>query len=288
MSSIWRSNRSGEGSVVGIHPGQVSSPGLGSGEFQSRNDPLRLPGEDPDPGIFLRHGSEDLTGADRWTRHPPPRPRSRERSAEPMESRAFRITVLTVSDGEKNGKGRGGGHGSQIRSGNRRGSGGLQEGRQEPPGDALRHLGHVLRATHGHHLPTPGAGPGAQVDDPIGGLDEIQVVLDDHHRMPRFQKAIQNPQKLPNVRPRTVPWWAHPGYRAFGPSSLPHPPTPGRSSDLWASPPERVGAGWPRRRYPRPTCWRCQRVWPRRPSRMKKRMASSTVSSRTWATFRPL
>ena len=38
-----------------------------------------------------------------------------------------------------------------------------------------------------------------QVDDPVGGLDHIQVVLDDHHRVARVDEAVQHGQQPANV-----------------------------------------------------------------------------------------
>ena len=38
----------------------------------------------------------------------------------------------------------------------------------------------LLRGTGGNDLATAGAALRPQVDDPVGGLDHIQVVLDDH------------------------------------------------------------------------------------------------------------
>ncbi len=56
----------------------------------------------------------------------------------------------------------------------------------------------------------------------------------------------------------------------------------------WASPPDRVGAGWPRRTYPRPTStivcmWRAMTGW-----LAKNSSASSHGRSSTSAMFLPL
>ena len=55
-----------------------------------------------------------------------------------------------------------------------------------------------------------------------------------------------------------------------------------------ASPPDRVVAGWPSRRYPSPTCCTCQSAWPSFSSRGKKRIAWSTVSCRTSCDVAPV
>ena len=39
----------------------------------------------------------------------------------------------------------------------------------------------VLGRAHAHHFATTGAALEAHVDDPVGGFDDVQVVLD-HHR----------------------------------------------------------------------------------------------------------
>ncbi len=43
------------------------------------------------------------------------------------------------------------------------------------------------------------AGLGAQVDDPVGRLDHVEVVLDDDHRVAQIDQAIEHVEQLANV-----------------------------------------------------------------------------------------
>ena len=47
--------------------------------------------------------------------------------------------------------------------------------------------------------PPLGARPRPQVDDPIGGLDHFQVVLDHEHRVSGIHQAVQHLEELPHI-----------------------------------------------------------------------------------------
>ena len=55
--------------------------------------------------------------------------------------------------------------------------------RQELPRVAVGRLGHHLGRSFDDHHPTSIASLGPEVDDPVGGLDDVEVVLDDEHRV---------------------------------------------------------------------------------------------------------
>ena len=88
-----------------------------------------------------------------------------------------------------------------------------------------------------------GAPFGAEVDDPVGGLDHVEVVLDDDDRVALRGEAVQHLQQLAGRRRSAGRWSARRGCRA----SCPCPClTSSRASLIrWASPPESVGEGWP-------------------------------------------
>ena len=49
------------------------------------------------------------------------------------------------------------------------------------PGVALRRCRHLLRRASGDDAPTASAALRAEIHDPVGGLDHIEVVLDHPH-----------------------------------------------------------------------------------------------------------
>src|SRR6478735_12755618 len=57
----------------------------------------------------------------------------------------------------------------------------LQHRLQELPGVAPLHLDHILGRALGDDLAAAVAAFGAEVDQPVGGLDDFEVVLDDDH-----------------------------------------------------------------------------------------------------------
>ena len=52
----------------------------------------------------------------------------------------------------------------------------LQQGLQILACEAARHRGHLLRGAGGDHFAAGAASLGAQVDDIVGALDEVQIV----------------------------------------------------------------------------------------------------------------
>ena len=62
---------------------------------------------------------------------------------------------------------------------------------QVPPGVAGARLSDRFRRTGCHDAPAAVATFRAQVDDPVGGLDHIQVVLDHHDRVARVAQPVQ-------------------------------------------------------------------------------------------------
>jgi len=48
------------------------------------------------------------------------------------------------------------------------------------------------RGAHGDDLAARGAAFGAEVDDPVGFLDDVEVVLDRHHRVAAVHQSVQD------------------------------------------------------------------------------------------------
>lgn len=51
---------------------------------------------------------------------------------------------------------------------------------------------HFFRRAGGDDLPAAGAAFGAEVDDPVGGFDHVQIVLDDHHSIAVARQALHH------------------------------------------------------------------------------------------------
>ena len=66
----------------------------------------------------------------------------------------------------------------------------LQQAFEIPPRMARRVGRNVFRRAHAHHLSPARAAFGAHVDDPVGGFDDVQVVLD-HHRIENSYSSRQ-------------------------------------------------------------------------------------------------
>ncbi len=84
----------------------------------------------------------------------------------------------------------------------------MSSGSTSPPAQHLRQIPPRRRALHLRHLlrrplcdePAPtGAALWAQVDDVIGGLDHVQVVLDDDDRVARLDQAREHAEQLLHV-----------------------------------------------------------------------------------------
>src|ERR1700722_3767566 len=57
---------------------------------------------------------------------------------------------------------------------------------------ALSRLGDLFRRAAGDDLAPLIAGVGAEVDDPIGGFDDVKIVFDDEDRMAGVDEALEN------------------------------------------------------------------------------------------------
>ena len=58
---------------------------------------------------------------------------------------------------------------------------------------------HFLRRALGDDAAAGLAGLGAQVDDPVGRLDHVEVVLDHDHRVAQVDQAVEHVQQLADV-----------------------------------------------------------------------------------------
>src|SRR6185369_2386450 len=75
----------------------------------------------------------------------------------------------------------------------------LQQFPQILPGIRPSHLGHHLRRTGGDNLPTLVAPFRPQIDDPVGSLYDIEIVLDDNNRIATLHQLVQHLQQLGDV-----------------------------------------------------------------------------------------
>ncbi|OIQ93571.1 hypothetical protein GALL_245310 [mine drainage metagenome] len=71
--------------------------------------------------------------------------------------------------------------------------------RQRPPGMRCRASFDHRRRAGDDDLPAGVAPLGAEVDDPVGRGDHVQVVLDQHHAVPGVHQFVQGPQQLGDV-----------------------------------------------------------------------------------------
>src|SRR3984957_17618295 len=90
----------------------------------------------------------------------------------------------------------------------RRGTARVRAGRAAPvgqqlaqvgPGVAARHRRPLLRSPGGDDVAAAGAAVGAEVDDVVGGLDDVEVVLDDDDAVPAVHERDQAAQQLADV-----------------------------------------------------------------------------------------
>ena len=51
--------------------------------------------------------------------------------------------------------------------------------------------GHLLGGAGGHHIAAAVAALGAEIDDVVSGLDDVQIVLDDQDRVARIHQTLQ-------------------------------------------------------------------------------------------------
>ena len=62
-----------------------------------------------------------------------------------------------------------------------------------------RHLGNVLGGSRGNDLATAGATFWAQVEDPVGGFDDIQVVFDRNDGVAFFDQPVEHDEQFADV-----------------------------------------------------------------------------------------
>ncbi len=58
---------------------------------------------------------------------------------------------------------------------------------------------HLVRRARGNQPSARLPALGTEVDDPVGGADDVQVVLDDEQRVPRGKQPFEGAQQLRNV-----------------------------------------------------------------------------------------
>ena len=74
-----------------------------------------------------------------------------------------------------------------------------QQWLEEVAGVRLRHLCHCCRRAHGNDLAAFGAAFGAQIHQPVGGLDHVQVMFDYHYGVAVIAQAMQDIKQLLNI-----------------------------------------------------------------------------------------
>ncbi len=74
-----------------------------------------------------------------------------------------------------------------------------QHRRKEFAGVAARRLDDVFRRAPGHDLAAAVTAFGAEVDHPVGGLDDFEIVLDHHNRVALVDQFVQHLQELRHV-----------------------------------------------------------------------------------------
>ena len=58
---------------------------------------------------------------------------------------------------------------------------------------------HILGCAGGHQSSTTVTALGAEIDDPVGRLDDIEIVLDHHHGITFVTQSLQHEQQLRDV-----------------------------------------------------------------------------------------
>src|SRR5437899_1561902 len=67
----------------------------------------------------------------------------------------------------------------------------LQDGTQRLAGEGLGARSHLLWSAGANYFAAAGSAFGTKIDNPVSRLDHIQVVLDDHDGVARFNKPVQ-------------------------------------------------------------------------------------------------
>src|SRR5690606_15940419 len=79
------------------------------------------------------------------------------------------------------------------------GAGLLQNRLEKPPGVGSLLPGDLLRGAGGDDHAAAGAALGAEVHDPVRGLDHVEVVLDHHHGVAVVGEAVEYGEQLLDV-----------------------------------------------------------------------------------------
>ena len=74
-----------------------------------------------------------------------------------------------------------------------------QHGFQILPGIAALFLHHVFGRADGDDLAAAVAAFGAKIEDPVGGLDDFEIVLDDHDRIAGLHQFVQHVEQLRDI-----------------------------------------------------------------------------------------
>ena len=70
---------------------------------------------------------------------------------------------------------------------------------QISPRMACRVVGNIFRCPHGHDLAAAIAALGAEIEQPVGRLDDVEIVLDHHHGVARLDQFVQHLQQLAHI-----------------------------------------------------------------------------------------
>ena len=60
-------------------------------------------------------------------------------------------------------------------------------------------MAHLLGRARGHHATTVFAAVRPQIDNPIRGLDHIQIMFDHQHGVAEVHQALEHVEQLPHV-----------------------------------------------------------------------------------------
>ena len=90
-----------------------------------------------------------------------------------------------------------------------------ENAREEAAGVGLRVAGDLLGRAGGDDFAALVAAFGAEVDQPVGGLDDVEIVLDDHAARRRIRAACGKRRAAWRCRRNAGRWWARRGCRGF-------------------------------------------------------------------------
>src|SRR5678816_1916671 len=66
-------------------------------------------------------------------------------------------------------------------------------------GIGLFHFSNVLGRSTGDNQPAAQSAVGAKIDDPVSRLDDIQIVLDNEHRITPLHQSVQHVEQHPDI-----------------------------------------------------------------------------------------